>query len=79
MDPDCALKMLLTGLQDRDVIVIEEVARGLLHWLDQGGFPPKTIGPWKLGQDWHATLTRQICTTALAVARRIARESTPPM
>lgn len=78
MDPDCALKMLLTGLQDRDVIVIEEVARGLVRWLDQGGFPPKTIGPWKLGQAWHETLTRLVCAAALSVAEQITEESAPP-
>ncbi len=78
MDPECALQALLVALQERDVIAVEEIAQGLLRWLDQGGFPPKTIGQWKLGQEWHVRLTRQVCAMALDAAAEISTEATPP-
>jgi len=78
IDPDCALQMLVIALRDRDVIVIEEVARGLLRWLDQGGQPPRKFGPLELDREWNVTVTRLFCAKALTVAEQIVEESTPP-
>ncbi len=64
MDPDATLKLLLEATVEKNGDDVRELSRALLDWLDSGGFPPKTIGPWKLGQDWHVSMARHICATA---------------
>ena len=60
MDPDAALKELLEAVKAGGCDRVRELADGLKHWLSQGGFPPKTIGTWKLGQVWHVALTHAV-------------------
>lgn len=43
MDPDAALKELLLAVEAGDVDRVEELAEGLLNWLQRGGFPLLTI------------------------------------
>lgn len=64
MDPDATLKDLLAAVVIRDEQQVSILAEGLQNWLNNGGFPPKTIGPWKLGQDWRSALTRCVCELA---------------
>ncbi|MSR59802.1 MAG: hypothetical protein EXS05_19545 [Planctomycetaceae bacterium] len=72
MDPEATLLELLSALEGHDIDQVKELARALTRWLDHGGFPPKTVGHWKLGQDWHAELTRFICRLARAHVKTIA-------
>lgn len=65
MDPDATLKSLLEAIVEGDTDTIRELSEALSTWLDNGGFPPKTIGPWKLGQDWHFNVARFICSLAM--------------
>lgn len=74
MDPDAALKELLESVEAGDCDRVTELAAGLKHWLSQGGFPPKTIGPWKLGQIWHVALTHAIVKHARAHVQVVARQ-----
>ena len=64
MDPDAALKELLDATLSGDEDRVRELSSGLQQWIQNAGYPPKTIGPWKLGLDWHATLTRCVCDLA---------------
>ncbi len=66
MDPDATLKLLLEAIVEKNGDDIRELSRALLDWLDNGGFPPKTIGLWKLGQDWHVSMARHICAIAVS-------------
>jgi antibiotic biosynthesis monooxygenase (ABM) superfamily enzyme len=64
MDSDAAMKELLDSVLSGDEDRVRELSSGLQHWLQNAGYPPKTIGPWKLGLDWHAALTRCVCDLA---------------
>jgi hypothetical protein len=41
MDPNTTIKALFAARIDGDVATAQELARGLLGWLDRGGFPPE--------------------------------------
>jgi hypothetical protein len=66
MDPQATRKDLLAALQDGDEQQVSILAEALETWLQNGGYPPKTIGPWKLGLDWHVAISRLICQQARA-------------
>lgn len=74
MDPDTALKELLEAVEAGDCDRVRELADGLKHWVSQGGFPPKTIGPWKLGQVWHVAMTHAVIRHARAHVRVVAAQ-----
>jgi antibiotic biosynthesis monooxygenase (ABM) superfamily enzyme len=74
MDPDAALKELLEAVEVGDCDRVTELADGLKQWLAQGGFPPKTIGRWKLGQVWHVAMTHAVIRHARAHVRVIANQ-----
>lgn len=74
MDPDAALKELLDAVEAGDCDRVRELADGLRHWLSQGGYPPKTLGPWKLGQIWHVALTQSVLKLARTHVGVIARQ-----
>lgn len=74
MDPDAALKELLEAVEAGDTDRVRQLADGLKHWLSQGGFPPKTIGPWKLGQVWHVAMTHAVIRHARAHVRVVASQ-----
>ena len=69
MDPDAALKDLLDAVNDRDWGRVEELAAGLLSWMEKRGFPPITLGPKELGRNWHCTLAQFVCYAAQAKVR----------
>lgn len=64
MDPDATLRDLLSAVEEGDPDQVNELSQALDRWIEQAGYPPKTIGPWKLGMDWHAAMTRCICQLA---------------
>lgn len=64
MDPDATLRSLLKAVVAGDCEQVRELSEALTTWLDNGGFPPKTIGPWKLGQEWHVATARFVCSLA---------------
>ena len=65
MDPQAAWDQLLDAYASRDWDLVDELADGLLGWLDGGGFPPQTIAGHKLGQDFNVTLARAACNFLL--------------
>ena len=77
MDPDVALQELLDAVETGDCDRTTELADGLCHWLSSGGFPPKTIGPWKLGQTWHVAITHAVIRHARAHVRVVAARNEP--
>lgn len=64
MDPEATLRDLLSAVEEGDSDRVNELSQALERWIEQAGYPPKTIGPWKLGMDWHAAMTRCICQLA---------------
>lgn len=64
MDPNATLSELLAALQERDWDHVEELAALLLDWLQRRGFPPTTVGPESLGQQWHRAVATFICRAA---------------
>jgi antibiotic biosynthesis monooxygenase (ABM) superfamily enzyme len=74
MDPDITLNELLAAVEAGDCDRVRELADGLKQWLSQGGFPPKTIGRWKLGQIWHVAMTHAVIRHALAHVRVVAKQ-----
>lgn len=69
MDPDAALKELLEAVQSRAWDRVEELADGLLSWMEKRGFPPITVGPKELGRQWHTTIATFVCYAAQAKVR----------
>ena len=58
----------------RDCDRVTELADGLRHWLSQSGYPPKTFGPWKLGQIWHIAMTHAVVKLARAHVKVVAKQ-----
>lgn len=75
MDPDAALAELLTAVADRDWDRIDELADGLLQWLQRRGFPPLTVGPKSLGKEWHRAVATFVCHVAKSKVRDARRRS----
>lgn len=73
MDPDVALKELLAAVGDRNWDRIDELADGLLQWLQRRGFPPTTVGPKTLGRAWHRTVATFVCHVAKSKVRDVRR------
>lgn len=69
MDPQAALDELLEAVEAREWDRVDELANGLLQWLTNQGFPPRTIGPETLGRDWHRTVAEFVCYMAQARVR----------
>lgn len=51
MDPQTAWEDLLEALGERDWDRVEDLAEGLLHWLQADGFPPRAVTGSDLGAD----------------------------
>ncbi len=77
MDPDAALKDLLDAVQARAWNRVDELAEGLLSWMEKRGFPPATIGPKELGRNWHRTVATFVCYAAQSKARDARRSRSP--
>lgn len=64
MDPDSVLSGLLEALQAKDWERVDLLSEAMLEWLKRGGFPPTTVGPKALGDEWHKNVARFICFSA---------------
>ena len=64
MDPDATLAELLDAMAVHDWDRVSEVAQNLLRWLNRGGFPPATLGPKSLGDQWHRLVAILVCSAA---------------
>jgi hypothetical protein len=64
MDPDTAVAELLDAVGRRQWDRVEELATGLLDWLQRRGFPPTIVGPKTLGPEWHRAIATFICRLA---------------
>ena len=69
MDPDAAMKDLLDAVHVRDWDRVDELAEGLLSWMEKRGFPPTTLGPKELGRVWHRALATFVCYAAQTKAQ----------
>ncbi|MDB5388252.1 MAG: hypothetical protein JWM11_3898 [Planctomycetaceae bacterium] len=69
MDPNATLRDLLEALKGRDWDLVQELSEALLTWMRNGGFPPNTIGPMELGNEWHRAVATFVCHAALGKVR----------
>ncbi len=74
MDPDATLKELLDAVEAGECDRVEELSDALNGWMANGGYPPKTLGPWKLGMVWHTALTKSVIRLAKAHVRVVASQ-----
>lgn len=68
MDPQAAWDRLLEAYAEQDWEAVEELADGLLAWLDGQGFPPQTTPGRNLDADWNRAVARSACQLALEKA-----------
>lgn len=76
MDPDAALQELLDAVRVRDWDRIDELADGLLGWMERRGFPPMTLGPKEMGREWHRTVATFVCHAAKSKANDARKRRT---
>jgi len=69
MDPQATLTELLQAVADRDWDRVDELSDALYEWLQNRGFPPRTLGPNNLPKGWHRAVATFICHLAKAEAR----------
>jgi hypothetical protein len=69
MDPQTAWDDLLGALGEGDWDRVDELAEGLLHWLQAGGFPPRAVTGSDLGADWDREIVLAGCRFAQSQAR----------
>ena len=68
MDPQATLAELMNAIGCREWQHVREVSDALLTWMENGGFPPETIGPNSLGKRWHRTIATFVCHAATSRA-----------
>ena len=74
MDPDTALREMLEAVEAGDCDRVQELSEALNGWMAKGGYPPKTLGTWKLGLVWHVATTKALCRLARAHVRVVASQ-----
>ncbi len=74
MDPEAAFRELFEAVEAGDCDRVAELSEALNGWVANGGYPPKTLGPWKLGQIWHIAVTKAILRLAKAHVRIVASQ-----
>lgn len=70
MDPNAAWENLIDAYSSLDWFLVEELATGLIEWLDRGGFPPALVGKHAAAQKWSRSVVRFACEKALYDARQ---------
>ena len=70
MDPQAAWEQLLDAYADQDWDLVEELADGLIHWVERGGFPPRATTGSDLGQLWDKAIAVAACRFARQQARK---------
>jgi hypothetical protein len=68
MDPQQTWLEMLEALQCEQWQEVADLAHSLCQWLDQGGFPPVTVGDQCLGSAWHRAVTVCVCRIAVWTA-----------
>jgi hypothetical protein len=68
MDPQANWEQLLEAYAEGDWDRVQDVADGLLHWLQRGGVPPRATTGRDLGGDWDRAIALAACRLALAKA-----------
>jgi len=83
MDPQAAWLELMDAFHQLDWDRVRDLAEGLLHWMDRGGFPPETATVSKaaddasnepsrtLGSEWNRTVAQAACRYALDLANQV--------
>ena len=83
MDPQVAWQELIDAFHDLDWERVRDLADGLLHWMQHGGFPPETMAVSKpvdgrqiaparsLGNDWNRRVAQAACCYALDLATQV--------
>ena len=75
MDPHAAWKELLEARYLKDWDRAEELAKGLLDWLDKGGFPPTTVGHTRVGKTWHRNIAHTTCLFILVDVKQARKRA----
>lgn len=70
MDPQVAWSEMLRSIASRDWDQAEEFAEGLLQWLHNDGFPPKTTDVAPMQRGWNRTMAEFGCRIALQYVKR---------
>ena len=70
MDPQAAWDELLDAYAHEQWDTVLDLAEGLQHWLDSGGFPPRATTGADLGQPWDKVIAMAGCRFALGRARK---------
>ena len=76
MDPNATLRDLLDALLTRNWDRVQELSEALLTWMEKRGFPPMTIGPPELGNQWHRTIATFVCYATQAKVRDARKRRT---
>ena len=74
MDPDAAFTDLFDAVEAGDCDRVSELIEALNGWFANGGYPPKTVGPWKLGMIWHIAVAKAVCRLAKAHVQVVAAQ-----
>lgn len=77
MDPQAAWEQLLGAYDRLDWATVEELATGLLEWLDRGGFSPRIVAQHAAGQKWNRQVVQHACELARNDARRYSEAECP--
>ncbi len=75
MDPDIALKEVFEAVEAGDCDQVRESTGAINGWIAQGGYPPQTLGPWKLGLIWHIAVTKAVLRLAKAHVAVVASQA----
>lgn len=77
MDPQAAWSELLAAIDVLDWPAVEELATGLLQWLNRGGFPPLIVGRHAAGLEWNRAVVQFACELARQKAREYQNAECP--
>ena len=69
MDPQTTWDQLLEAYADEDWDTVLDLAEGLQHWLESGGFPPRATTGADMGKPWDRAIALAGCCLAVAHAR----------
>lgn len=70
MDPQAAWDQLLAAYAEHDWQQVDELATGLMEWLDRGGFPPLTSPSHPWDDAWNRAVSRFACEFAIKQAKK---------
>ena len=70
MDPQATWEELVNAYRESDWDQVHESGTALLVWLDQGGFPPRTMIEDDLGEEWDRSIAHCAAAFAVLIATR---------